>query len=57
MFASPEAARRLQMCEDCRVIDQFDEAGNPMTGGTRPMVRTTEDYQAGTVRDEDESTH
>ncbi|WP_193173974.1 4Fe-4S binding protein [Nisaea nitritireducens] len=56
MFATPEAARRLQMCEDCRVVDQFEE-GNPMAGGARPMVRTTEDYQAGNVPDDDESIH
>ena len=56
MFQTPEAARRLQMCEDCRVVDQF-ESGNPMAGGERPRVRTTEDYVDGNVPDEDDNIH
>jgi hypothetical protein len=31
------------MCEDCRVIDQF-ETNNPLAAKPRPTVRTTEDY-------------
>ncbi|MBO6562186.1 MAG: 4Fe-4S binding protein [Nisaea sp.] len=57
MFKSPEAARRLQMCEDCRVVDQFEGKDDPMRGGARPAIRTTEDYLGGTVSDEDESIH
>ena len=57
MFATPEAAQRLQMCEDCRVVDQFETVDNPMGGGARPMVRTTQDYTDGTVSDDDESIH
>ncbi|MBF0306341.1 MAG: 4Fe-4S dicluster domain-containing protein, partial [Alphaproteobacteria bacterium] len=38
-----EAARRLRMCEDCRVVVQFETGDNPMAGATPPRPRTTED--------------
>jgi hypothetical protein len=31
------------MCEDCRVVVQFDATG-PMAGPDRPLPRTTDDY-------------
>jgi ferredoxin len=43
MFANDEAALdRIRMCEDCRVIVQF-EAPQPMAVGTLPVTRTTDD--------------
>ncbi len=42
MFGSNEAVERIMMCEDCRVVVQF-ETPNPMAGGERPRTRTTED--------------
>ena len=36
------ALDRIRMCEDCRVIVQF-ETPNPMAAGTRPITRTTDD--------------
>ena len=44
MFADSDAADRIRMCEDCRVVDQFTGQDNPMAGGERPRVRTTDDY-------------
>jgi len=43
MFAeSAGGLDRIRMCEDCRVIDQFD-APAPMATRPRPAVRTTDD--------------
>ncbi len=44
MFASSEAARMIQMCENCRINAQFHSTDNPFAGAERPRVRTTEDY-------------
>lgn len=44
MFANPDAARMIQMCDDCRVNAQFHQQNNPFAGADRPRVRTTEDY-------------
>lgn len=44
MFAKPEAAKMIQMCDNCRVNAQFHSQNNPFTAGDRPKVRTTEDY-------------
>lgn len=44
MFATSEAARMIQMCDNCRVQAQFHSANNPFAGKARPAVRTTEDY-------------
>ena len=45
MFASGAAADVIRMCDDCRVIAQF-EAKNPLAGAPRPQPRTTDDYLA-----------
>ena len=34
---------RIKMCDDCRVMVQFDQT-NPLAGAPRPVTRTTEDY-------------
>ena len=39
-----DAANRLKMCEDCRVVSQFGENSDPFKFGERPKPRTTEDY-------------
>jgi ferredoxin len=44
MFANENAARMIQMCDNCRVKAQFHSKDNPFTGGERPQVRTTDDY-------------
>ena len=44
MFAEGDAADRIKMCEDCRVIVQFDRPEDPMAGAPRPQPRTTDDY-------------
>lgn len=44
MFGNPDAARMIQMCDDCRVQAQFHATDNPFAGGERPRPRTTEDY-------------
>ncbi len=44
MFARPEMARMIQMCDDCRVQAQFHQKDSPLAGAERPQVRTTEDY-------------
>ncbi|BAI71360.1 4Fe-4S ferredoxin, iron-sulfur binding [Azospirillum sp. B510] len=43
MFATPEAANRIRMCEDCRVRDQFERVGEPFALGRPPVPRTTDD--------------
>lgn len=44
MFANAQAAKMIQMCDNCRVNAQFHSQNNPFAGGDRPQVRTTEDY-------------
>lgn len=44
MFGTTDAARMIQMCDDCRVKAQYHSANNPFTGPERPRVRTTDDY-------------
>lgn len=44
MFANPQAVRMIQMCDDCRVNAQYHMENNPLSGGERPRVRTTDDY-------------
>ncbi|MCW2237783.1 4Fe-4S binding protein [Azospirillum canadense] len=44
MFATPEAANRMRMCGDCRVIDQFEQGDAPFAMGGPRGPRTTEDY-------------
>jgi ferredoxin len=43
MFLEGAAVERIKMCDNCRVIDQF-EAGAPLAAAPRPLTRTTEDY-------------
>lgn len=44
MFASSDAAKMIQMCDNCRVQAQFHSTNNPFQGGERPRVRTSDDY-------------
>lgn len=44
MFESSDAAKMIQMCDNCRVNAQFKSKDNPFQGGEKPRVRTTEDY-------------
>jgi ferredoxin len=44
MFGTSDAARMIQMCDDCRVNAQFHQENNPFAGADRPAVRTTADY-------------
>ena len=44
MFQDSSAIDRIRMCEDCRVIVQFEAKDNPMAGPERTPVRTTDDY-------------
>lgn len=44
MFSDPAMVDRIRMCEDCRVIVQFEDSDSPLAGGERPRVRRTEDY-------------
>lgn len=44
MFANSEAAKLIQMCDDCRVKAQYHTEDSPMRGADRPKVVTTEDY-------------
>ena len=43
------ALDRIKMCDDCRVMVQFDVV-NPLAGAPRPTTRTTQDY----LRERDE---
>jgi len=44
MFESSEAARMIQMCDNCRINAQYHSQNNPFAGAERPRVRTSEDY-------------
>ncbi|NNE53094.1 MAG: 4Fe-4S binding protein, partial [Sulfitobacter sp.] len=44
MFASSDAARMIQMCDNCRIQAQFHSQDNPFQGSEPPRPRTTEDY-------------
>ena len=44
MFATEQAAKMIQMCENCRIQAQFHSENNPFQGGERPKVRTSDDY-------------
>jgi ferredoxin len=55
MFANdPAGLDRLRMCEDCRVTTQITD-DHPMAHGTRRLTRTTDDYLAGRVDDDEEA--
>jgi len=59
MFQNQQAARLIQMCEDCRITAQFEVAGQPFAAAPRPLPRTTDDYlrerEAARKREEKES--
>lgn len=44
MFATSDAAKMIQMCDDCRVNAQFHSTNNPFQGDEPPRPRTTDDY-------------
>jgi len=44
MFTDEGALDRLRMCDDCRIIDMAEQDAHPMAIGSRPKVRTTDDY-------------
>jgi ferredoxin len=44
MFQDSAAVDRIRMCEDCRVVVQFEVSDNPLAAGPRPRTRTTDDY-------------
>lgn len=44
MFGNSDAARLIQMCDNCRIQAQFHSTDNPLAGGERPRTRTTDDY-------------
>jgi ferredoxin len=44
MYKDSSAVDRLRMCDDCRVIVQFEAPDNPVAGAPRPKTRTTDDY-------------
>jgi hypothetical protein len=44
MYTDSAALDRIRMCNDCRVVVQFEVTDNPLAAGPRPKVRTTEDY-------------
>jgi ferredoxin len=44
MFATSDAAKMIQMCDNCRIQANFHSENNPFQGGERPRVRTTDDY-------------
>jgi hypothetical protein len=44
MFQTPEQVALIRMCDDCRVVSQFEAKDNPMAAGERRRPRTSEDY-------------
>jgi hypothetical protein len=44
MYQDPAKLDRIRMCNDCRVIVQFEATDNPLAGPPRPNPRTTQDY-------------
>lgn len=44
MFATSEAAKLIQMCDNCRVNAQFHSENSPFAGKERPAPRMSEDY-------------
>jgi ferredoxin len=43
MFQAERMVRLIQMCEDCRVVVQFEGENQPLAGAPRPRPRTTDD--------------
>ena len=44
MYQDSATIDRIRMCDDCRVVVQFEAKDNPLAAGPRPKTRTTEDY-------------
>ncbi len=44
MFSAPGRLEIIKMCEDCRVMVQFETSDDPFATGSRPTTRTTDDY-------------
>ena len=44
MYQDSSTLDRIRMCDDCRVIVQFEATDNPLASGPRPRTRTTDDY-------------
>ncbi len=44
MYRDLSAIERIKMCDDCRVVVQFEARDNPLAASPRPAVRTTDDY-------------
>lgn len=44
MFADSDAAKLIQMCDNCRIEHQANSNNDPFTAGERPRIRRTEDY-------------
>lgn len=46
MFQDAEQSKLIKMCDDCRIQAVSERGDNPFAVGTRPKIRTTEDYLA-----------
>ncbi len=46
MFQDSEQTKLIKMCDDCRILALSEKGDEPFAEGTRPKVRTTEDYLA-----------
>ena len=44
MFENSDQIELIMMCDDCRVVVQFDDPKTPLAGAPRPIPRTTDDY-------------
>ncbi|WP_346898047.1 4Fe-4S dicluster domain-containing protein [uncultured Roseibium sp.] len=44
MFRSDEQIRLIEMCDDCRIDAQWNMDDSLLRSGSRPRIRTTEDY-------------
>ena len=44
LFETPEQVERIRMCEDCRVVSQFEAKDNPFRLGQARQPRTSQDY-------------
>ena len=44
MFQGGDQVERIMMCEDCRVVVEFERPDAPLSGPPRPAIRTTDDY-------------
>lgn len=46
MYRNADTIELIKMCDDCRITAQAEGGNDPMAMGSRPRVRTTEDYLA-----------